>query len=162
MSVKPLKYYSKFTLYASVLSAFLPFSHYRVTPILGAWVLNEYSKVLIARIEAGEHISNYMIASGMTTIAGFVALTRNIAFLASFNTRPTTLLPSFISALSFATASWYLFATISESLKAKVIEKKEYIRLKKNVEQYKKKQWEEVKEVYKQIDWETGKRQPFE
>jgi hypothetical protein len=98
----------------------------------------------------------------VTTIAGVVTVWRKILFQACFKVRSAALTPALISTFSFLTAAWYTVATIAEKRKAKWIERKERVRLKRNVEQYKKKQWEEVKKVHKQIDWETGKRRLFE
>jgi hypothetical protein len=98
----------------------------------------------------------------MTTIAGIIAVWPKILFHACSKVRSVAIAPAILSTFSFLTATWYTIATIAEKRKAKWIVRKERLRLKKNVEQYKKKQWEEVKKVYEQIDWETGKRRLFE
>jgi hypothetical protein len=41
MSVKPLKYYSIFTLGSTIVLAFSPFSTYRIAPILGGNFTNK-------------------------------------------------------------------------------------------------------------------------
>jgi hypothetical protein len=98
----------------------------------------------------------------MTTIAGVVVLKRRMDLLVYLPSPLYHLSPPIFTALSFITAFWYVMASIAENRKRKWTERKEYLNLKKQVEQIQKKQWEEVKEVHKQIDWKTGKRELFE